>query len=382
MALSGLFVFPADGALLVAVAATSFVACGLLIATRGLHGHRSAGLEHLGAVQAAHVVPTPRLGGVGLLLGFLTSLLFASAHLQSRGALLALSCCPLIAAGVLEDLGYKVRPSVRLLAAAVGSALVIFLMERWLVRFDMPLVDQALAYFPVAVLVTIFCTTAVSHAFNLIDGVNGLSAGVAFCASLAMAVIAHGVGDAALVELLLFLAAAIFGFLVWNFPAGKIFLGDTGAYVLGHLLSWVAIALVWRNPQVSAWALLLILLWPIADTTLAIWRRMRRRTPIGAPDNRHMHQLVLFVLETAWLGRGRRRLSNPLTTLALAPFFVTPMVCGVLLYTSKPWSFVAAVVLSVAYVVAYGVLVMVARKVRRPLTVRMQQKAAPEPAAV
>ena len=249
---------------------------------------------------------------------------------------------------------------MRLLAAAVGSALVIYLMERWLVRFDLPLVDQALAYFPIAVLITIFCTTAVSHAFNLIDGVNGLSAGVAFCAASPWRSSPTASAIHALVELLLFLAAAIFGFLVWNYPAGKIFLGDTGAYVLGHLLSWVAIALVWRNPQVSAWALLLILLWPIADTTLAIWRRMRRKTPIGAPDNRHLHQLVLFVIETKWLGRGRRRISNPLTTLALVPFFVAPMVCGVLLFTSKTGSFVAAVVLSVAYVVAYGLLVKVA----------------------
>lgn len=344
----------------------SFVACWLIHATRSLHMVRTGRADTLSSVQAAHGAPTPRLGGLALVLGLVAAAALSADQFGWRAAALWASLVPLVAAGLLEDLGFGVRPAVRLAAAAVSSVLVVCFTGRWLLRFDAPLVDAAMAFAPLAIVVTVFATTAVSHAFNLIDGLNGLCAGVALTICIAFGAIAERAGDSSAVAMAQAFAVAIFGFFLWNYPFGRIFLGDAGAYALGHVLAWFAIVLIWRTPEVSAWAMLLLFLWPIADTTLAIWRRWRRGAPVAAPDNRHMHQVVLRFVETCWLGKKNRRLANPLATLLMAPFFVAPAVAGVALWDKPLWSFVAVVVFVALFVGSYALLVCAIRRWRRP----------------
>ena len=105
--------------------------------------------------------------------------------------------------------------------------------------------------------------------------------------------------------------AAVLGFMILNFPFGKIFLGDAGAYVLGHLLVWTSILLIKYQPSVSPFAVLLVFFWPIADTGLAIWRRLKLGNPTDRPDRLHFHQLTMRYLEIRFFGRDRRNISNP-----------------------------------------------------------------------
>jgi UDP-N-acetylmuramyl pentapeptide phosphotransferase/UDP-N-acetylglucosamine-1-phosphate transferase len=166
---------------------------------------------------------------------------------------------PLLLFGCLEDLGRPVKPFWRLMAAAVSSALVVLFIGRWIPRLDIPGLDAAMGLFPVAALVTIFTCTATSHAFNIIDGLNGLCIGLGVVAFGIMATIAYASSDQTLCEYLVFLAVALVGVLPWNYPRARLFLGDSGAYMLGFLVSWMAIAIVWRNPQVTPWALVLVI---------------------------------------------------------------------------------------------------------------------------
>ncbi|HEU0199002.1 MAG TPA: glycosyl transferase, partial [Burkholderiaceae bacterium] len=107
----------------------------------------------------------------------------------------------------------------------------------------------------------------------------------------------------------LMLAGAIAGFLVWNYPFGRIFLGDGGAYFLGFMLGALAILLVVRNPVVSAWFPLLLLAYPLVEVAFSIYRRMvmRGRHP-GLPDAVHLHQL-LYKRLVRWAhgGQGEHR---------------------------------------------------------------------------
>ena len=104
------------------------------------------------------------------------------------------------------------------------------------------------------------------------------------------------------------MVAAVLGFMVLNFPLGKIFLGDGGAYALGHLLVWSAIILINYASDVSAFAILLIFFWPVADTGLAIWRRWKLGNPTDRPDRLHFHQLAMRFIEIRFFGRDRRKL--------------------------------------------------------------------------
>jgi UDP-N-acetylmuramyl pentapeptide phosphotransferase/UDP-N-acetylglucosamine-1-phosphate transferase len=146
-----------------------------------------------------------------------------------------------------------------------------------------------------------------------------------------------------MMHLAMMVAASVLGFLLLNYPRGLIFLGDAGAYTLGFVLSWFGISILLNVPEASPWALLLTMFWPVADTLLAIYRRSRRGRDTMAPDRLHVHQMVMRGLEICVLGRGRRDIANPLTTLLLAPFVMAPPVAGVLLWDQALYSFVAFV---------------------------------------
>ena len=179
-----------------------------------------------------------------------------------------------------------------------------------------------------------------------------MTAGVA---AVALSLIAYQGGYLVMVELALMLAAVVFGFFLMNYPFGLIFLGDAGAYTLGFVLSWFGIAVLLHVPDASPWAILLTIFWPVADTLLAIWRRARRKSDAMAPDRLHVHQMVMRGVEICLLGRKRRRISNPLSTLILAPFVMAPPLVGVLLWNQTVLAFAAVVIFAVLFFVAYWI---------------------------
>ena len=158
---------------------------------------------------------------------------------------------------------------------------------------------------------TRFAAAGVTHTFNLIDGLNGLSGYVSFSTAVSLLWIASIVYCDELTIFLQFAIFAIIGFFLLNFPFGKIFLGDGGAYLLGHFLVWSAIYLTNFDTRISPFAILLVFFWPVADTILAIWRRKILNLPTGHPDKLHFHQVVMRFLEIRILGRAKRSYSNP-----------------------------------------------------------------------
>ena len=139
-----------------------------------------------------------------------------------------------------------------------------------------------------------------------------------------------------------------FGFFLLNYPFGKLFLGDGGAYMLGFCLVWGGITLANQVAGLSAFAVLLIFFWPIADTMLAIWRRIKLSSPTSRPDRLHFHQLVMRFLEIRVLGRRRRQLSNPLATLIIAPLIVAPQIYGLIFAFEHYAAVVSSILFSIS----------------------------------
>lgn len=323
----------------------SLAGCLLLYWTKSFHLGRSA-RGHSGAtVQSAHRDPTPRIGGVAIGGALIVSLFVVPGSMLDNYAPFVLSLVPVFLAGLADDLGYDVPPKWRLSAAVLSSILAIVMLQMWVTRVDIPFVDAAVRYAPVGILLTLFATSGVCNAFNLIDGLNGLSAGTGVMIAVGIAAIAHEAGgDPNFTNLSILLVAALSGFLAFNFPFGKLFLGDAGAYTLGHLLAWISILLLDREPEITTWAVLLVFFWPVADTLLAIYRRSRSGMKIDRPDRLHYHQLVMRTLEIVWLGRGRRHIANPLATLVMMPLIAMPIIVGVQFW-DKPLAAFAAVLL-------------------------------------
>ena len=318
------------------------------------------------AIQAAHTTPTPRIGGLAIVLGLVVaSLIVYLSDTVSTHAALMLSGLPVFVVGLAEDLGRLASPRNRLLASAVSGALFILLMGQWLPRTDIPVFDLAMLWTPFAVSLSLFLSVGISHAFNLIDGLNGLAATTAVGVSLALALIAHQAGLLEHRNFLFILSAAIAGFLVLNFPFGKIFLGDAGAYALGHLLVWTSISILWNAPSVTPLAVLLIFFWPIADTVMAILRRYSAGKSITQPDRLHFHQLVMRAVEIVLLGRNKRKFANPLATILTIPFVISPMIAGVLFAYDPSKAAIACVFFGVAFFITYKVGMWLAPKLRR-----------------
>ena len=352
----------------------SVAGCALLVMTKGLHLGRSARGHSGSAVQSAHHDPTPRIGGVAIGAALVLSLFFAPKSMMDNYLPFVLSLAPVFVAGLADDLGYEVRPKWRLLAAALSSLLAVVMLEMWVTRVDIPFVDGIIAFAPVGIFLTIFATCGICNAFNLIDGLHGLSAGTGILIAAGLATIAYIAGDPNFVKLSVLLIAALAGFLVLNFPFGKLFLGDAGAYSLGHILAWFAILILDRLSGVTTWAILLVFFWPVADTLFAIYRRSRSGSKLGQADRLHYHQFVMRSLEVVWLGRERRQLANPLATLIMMPLIAMPIATGVYLWDRPLLSFIAVVVFALFFVGSYLAGIRLAPSCRRRFTSKERSK--------
>ena len=316
------------------------------------------------SIQAIHLRPTPRVGGVAIFGAVGVSATLLQQDLWGSYSGILIGGVPLFVVGLLEDLGFGVSPTKRLLAAIGSSLIVILLTGLWLPRLGIPGADHLASYAMIGVPLTLLVTAGVTNGFNLIDGVNGMAGMTAIGAAFSLSAISATGGNSELWELNLIFVAAVAGFCLLNFPFGLVFLGDAGAYTLGFMLAWFGIAILADVPDVSPWAVLLCVFWPVADMMLAIFRRRLRKAEVTVPDRLHVHQLVMRSLEICLLGRSHRKFANPLTTVVLAPFVLTPPAVGVLLWNDNAEAFIAVVFFASVFVISYTRIPNLVRKLR------------------
>lgn len=292
-----------------------FLVCLLLVITRHRHGHLS--MDHPGGVQKFHSTPTPRIGGIGIYLGLLLAwlLLGVGPASQLLGHIL-LAGIPALLFGLAEDVTKRVGVLPRLLATMASGVAVCLISGVALNRLDVPLLDAVLVYWPVAVMVTAIAVAGVANAVNIIDGFHGLASGTVILMLLALAALAFLAGDAPLARVCMLVAAAVGGFWLINYPWGKLFLGDGGAYFAGFALAWLAVLLPMRNPGVSPWASLMVCAYPIIEVLYSVARRSAGGLAPGAADNHHLHSL----LASQFIQKQFPNVSNGLHNVGVAPF--------------------------------------------------------------
>lgn len=272
-------------------AVLSLVLCLVLVWTRGWHGHFTN--DGTGGVQKFHLVPTPRIGGLALALAYWLAVPALPQGLRETWVLIGLAGAPALAAGLGEDLTRKVGVKARLLATMAAGVIFALVTGYTMHQVDLPGMDWLLAIPLVAVLFTGFAMGGVANAVNIIDGFNGLASGSLMIMFATFAYVAHRVGDDLVFALALLWGALVLGFFLVNFPFGKIFLGDGGAYFAGFLLAALGVLLPTRNPEISAWNAILICAYPVIETLASMRRKSRRAGhSIGQPDRVHFHMLA------------------------------------------------------------------------------------------
>jgi UDP-GlcNAc:undecaprenyl-phosphate GlcNAc-1-phosphate transferase len=249
--------------------------------------------------QKVHQTTTPRIGGVSIYFSILLAALFG----QSSGfspwdathlsLLMALAVAPLFVVGLAEDGTKRVGVKTRLAFAFIAGVLAFYLTDAKITHLDLPILDPLLTLGFVSLCFTAFAIAGVANAYNIIDGLNGLASMVAIIALIAIGIVALWVQDLTLAYAALWVIGAILGFFIWNYPKGRIFLGDGGAYTIGFLVATLSVLVVVRNPTVSPWFAVLVNAYPIVETLFSIWRRKvhKGKNP-GLPDAGHFHSLI------------------------------------------------------------------------------------------
>ena len=200
---------------------------------------------------------------------------------------------PAFAGGVLEDMTQRLAVRWRLLLTLTSGLLAWALLGLSVTHLGFAWLDALWAGWPwLGIGLAVLAVTGLPHAFNIIDGYNGLAGMVALGVCLALAHVSMQVGDRELAAMAIALAAATGGFLVWNYPRGLIFAGDAGAYLWGLLIAVISLLLVQRHPIVSPWFPLLLLIYPVWETLFSIYRKLWRGVSPGMADALHLHQLV------------------------------------------------------------------------------------------
>jgi UDP-N-acetylmuramyl pentapeptide phosphotransferase/UDP-N-acetylglucosamine-1-phosphate transferase/O-antigen ligase len=287
--------------------------CLVLILTTRWHGRLS--LDTTVGLQKFHSSPTPRIGGLATLAGLVAGYAVAPEPVRQLLGPLLVASIPAFGAGLLEDVTKQVGVRARLLGTIFSGFVAWYLTGMALNRTGVPGLDDLLAFAPVAILFTAVAIGGMANAVNIIDGFNGLAGGVLSIMFVALGVIATGAGDQALAGACWALAACSLAFTLVNWPFGKIFLGDGGAYQLGFAVGWIAILLVCRNPDVPAWAPLTVCAYPVLEVAFSVVRKSRRAGyHPGQPDRVHLHMLVHRRVVRAWLPAISRTWQNGLTS--------------------------------------------------------------------
>ncbi len=333
----------------------------VIVLTRSWHGHLS--MDGLDGVQKFHLTPTPRIGGIPVVLGLWAviiwcgfSLEYSGDHDQAARLLrdLLIASLPAFVFGLLEDVTKRVGVVTRLVATMASGVLAWWLTGMALDRVDVWGLDLLLAsWWPLSVAFTAFAVGGVANALNIVDGFNGLASSTAFWACVGYALMALRVNDSPVAVVSLTLAAAMLGFFVINWPFGRLFLGDGGSYFTGFSLAWLAVELVERHPQISAFSVLVVLAYPITEVLFSMYRRKSRQDHLGHPDRLHFHSLLKRRYVARWFKGYDATARNSIAGIVVGTMTLPAAMIGFLTMFSVGWSVLGLLLFMGGYIVFY-----------------------------
>ena len=251
---------------------------------------------HVGAMdipneRKIHTKPMPRLGGLGIYMGFLLGyILFGEMSIRMNSILIGSFI--IVITGIFDDIK-PVPAKVKFLFQVIAASVVAFygqILLKDLSAFGFYINFGILSY-PI----TILFIVGIINCINLIDGLDGLAAGLASIYFITIGIVIvgwlHTFGlDATITFIML---GSTLGFLCHNFNPAKIFMGDSGSMFLGYIIAIIAL-LGFKNVTMTTLLLPICLLAiPVMDTLFAITRRLINKKPIDAPDKEHLHHQLL-----------------------------------------------------------------------------------------
>lgn len=287
---------------------TSFVFSTLIIPRLSHIAERIGLIDHPNG-RKLHRSPKPLVGGLGMIMALsLTSLLFLPLS-HMRGFYSGLITLTIV--GFLDD--YKeVSHHWKFVAQAVAVACIILLSNTVLLSFGDLFSIGDIELGILAIPLTFFCAIGVINSINMIDGLDGLAGGLSLIAFVSFAVFSYLNNQIELMALSLALSGVVLGFLIYNWPPSKLFMGDAGSLSLGFSLAFLSIAITQvKGSVVPPVAPLLILSVPIIDTVMVMTERLFKGRSPFYPDMTHIHHRLISS------GIGKKKTLYMILTISL-----------------------------------------------------------------
>ena len=288
---------PIERELLIKVALALAVAFAISFAATPIvksFAQKVGAMDVPGEARRVHDHPIPRMGGLAIFLGFILSVvLFADITRQIQGVLLG--AIIIIIVGAIDDIvslpaWFKFLLQIAAALVAVFHGVVIQVVMNPNVFSDYDYLHLGAWAVPV----TVLWIVAITNSVNLIDGLDGLACGVSTISSITMLVIALVVSEGNVAIILAALAGACVGFIPYNFNPAKIFMGDTGALLLGYVLATMSVIGLFKFYAVVTFAVpFLALAVPLFDTIFAFCRRLLKGQNPMKPDRGHFHHRLI-----------------------------------------------------------------------------------------
>ena len=304
-----------------------------------------------------------RLGGLCFYLSILPIAVLLG---NNQLFLFLMAVLPIIVVTTLEDIFQIMPPIIRLISIFISSIIVCYLFFDKFPILDIPylgnLINNSLI---VQIIFYSLAITIISNGFNLIDGLNGLATSCFMSSTLSVMFLALFLTDHSInfinlpyFEHHLIKYSILFSviFLLFNFPFGKIFLGDTGAYFLGFILSFLVIKFYALNPQISTWSAILFIIYPFTEVIFSFFRKVFQKKSPFQPDAYHIHLIVYRVFSYGL--KNRKLFSNSVSTIFLSFFIFYPMlsIFGIL-FNSLYMIFFSILFFLILYIILYSALV-------------------------
>ena len=273
------------------------------------------------STQRLHQDEVPRIAGLIMYI-FLTIVAFFSIESHYLNVIL-ISALPIVLIGSKEDLFHNTSPKLRLIMMTISAGLFIFMLPTNLPEIDFPVINQILSIGFMKELFFMFCILVIINGNNLIDGVNGNLAFTNIIQLISVGLLAFIVGDDVIVQLSCLLLIPLIVFALFNFPFGKIFCGDAGAYFYGFSISASVIYLFGTYDNLLSWCAILILIYPSIELLFSFIRKklFENKSPFIA-DAKHLHSLIY-----RYLNKKNSAITNTSwVTIYLSPLILSPLI--------------------------------------------------------
>lgn len=302
-------------------------------------------------VQKIHKGVIPRVGGLLVFFSLFLLTLLSTDNNQNLYLLSIVICLlPLVIISSVEDFFHNIRPIFRLISIFFSALLLITYTDIALPNLELPIIKLLFQFEYIKYLFFILCLASLANGMNIIDGANGLLGFTTICQIFSIIFLASTVNDISVLNLCYVFLIPLIIFMLFNYPFGSIFAGDTGAYFFGFFIGFIIILFFGKHPTISSWNAVLILFYPIFEVIFSFFRKIYFKKSPFKPDPNHLHLKLFFYLEQKFKSKT---IANNTTTMVLSFLWALPVLMLPFVYQNTYIIFFAISFLIVLYISFY-----------------------------